>query len=264
MMATKVKVLQFLVIIPVSKFVVPPGVDNNPFHRNELLTAFIHIHVVLTSHYLVFTGVWTDGHRRDQLNASSPSGSGIVITGGLQDRWDDQPDDAVSCSHDVEAIDDSSSTDVGEITLLIRAQLKRNLMGEMTQQMPIRLDVISNVLEMFSAEHENHSYLPAISICWVQHFGLQPPSHCPHYRWGLVYHQWALREYINVQTAFKTDTTALEQRRIWSRWAYRCRTGKPQAKSCLGHCCGTLTVSLYLYWQETGRPSSLWQQITEQ
>lgn len=198
-----------MVIIPVSKVVVPPRVDNNPFHTNELLTAFIHMHVVLTSHHLVFTGVWTDGHRRDQLNASNPSGSGIVITGGLQDQWDNQPDDAVSCSHDVEAIDDSSSTDMGEITLLIRAQLKRNLMGAMTQQMPIRL-------EMFSAEHDNQSYLPAISICWAQHFGLQPPSHCPHYRWGLVYHQWALCEYINVQTAFKTDTTALEQRRIWS------------------------------------------------
>lgn len=73
------------------------------------------------------------GDRRDQLKASNPSGSGRLQTGGLKEQREDQPDDAVSCSHDVEGIDDGSSTDVGEITLLIRAQLKRNLKGEMTQ-----------------------------------------------------------------------------------------------------------------------------------
>lgn len=61
------------------------------------------------------------------------SGSGQLQAGGLKEQREDQPDDAVSCSHDVEGIDDGSSTDVGEITLLIRAQLKRNLKGEMTQ-----------------------------------------------------------------------------------------------------------------------------------
>lgn len=44
----------------------------------------------------------------------------------------------------------------------------------------------SNVTEMFAAEYENQSYLHAIFICWLQHFGLQPPCHCSRYGLGKV------------------------------------------------------------------------------
>lgn len=84
------------------------------------------------------------------------------------DHCKDQPDDAVGCSHYVGAIDDGSSTDVREITLLIRAQLKRNLRGvKISQKMPINLDVISNLFWMFAAEQllTCHLHLPG-SAFW--------------------------------------------------------------------------------------------------
>lgn len=76
-MATKRKNGQLVVIIPVAKVMIPPRMDNNPFYRNELLTAFYLIHVVLTCHNSVFTGVWTDGGRRDQFKSSLTNGSDL-------------------------------------------------------------------------------------------------------------------------------------------------------------------------------------------
>lgn len=38
-MATKIKIVQLMVIIPIAKVMIPPRMDNNPFYRNELLTA---------------------------------------------------------------------------------------------------------------------------------------------------------------------------------------------------------------------------------
>lgn len=83
-MATKIKIVQLVVIIPIAKVMIPPRVDNNPFYRNELLTAPNLIRVVLTCHYSVFTGVWTDGGRKDKIKSSITNGSGIYMLVSLK------------------------------------------------------------------------------------------------------------------------------------------------------------------------------------
>lgn len=49
--------VQFIVIIPIAKVMIPLRMDHNPFHSNVLLAAFNLIHVVFTCHHSVLTGV---------------------------------------------------------------------------------------------------------------------------------------------------------------------------------------------------------------
>lgn len=45
--------LESAVIVPSAEVTIPLRMDSDPFHRDELLTAFIFIQVILTRHYTV-------------------------------------------------------------------------------------------------------------------------------------------------------------------------------------------------------------------
>ncbi len=44
-----------------------------------------------------------------------------------EDQWENQPEDTVSGSHNVESINESASTDVVVITIIVQILLERNL-----------------------------------------------------------------------------------------------------------------------------------------
>lgn len=109
--------------LPVGQIAIPVRMDDDFFHRGELLTAFIFKQSVLTSHHAVLTDIRADGDREkkthyDQMRL-------FIKHQGRNGRPTDAqckklpPYDAVSCCHDVETINNGASADVAEVSFIV-------------------------------------------------------------------------------------------------------------------------------------------------
>lgn len=55
------EVVRFAVALPFAKVTIPARMDDNPFHSDVLLTAFLHKQVILAHHHTVCTSMTNEG-----------------------------------------------------------------------------------------------------------------------------------------------------------------------------------------------------------
>lgn len=116
--------------------------DGDTFHRNVLLTAFVLKQVVLARHHTVCTGITDERQQNDWLCmtvafAFLHAREKPYLSNGESAKSAEEtchyvkimsePEDAVSCSHDVESTNDGASTDVVVVTVIVCVPLKRHL-----------------------------------------------------------------------------------------------------------------------------------------
>lgn len=167
-----------------------------------------------------------------------------------------EPEDAVSCSHDMEPTNDGASTDVIVVTVVVWVLLKRHLEEDKnppfkmksgfsawrakfryrclsTKNIKKKVTQDSAFIYNRSLSNWNHNsvsshlFVPATSRCWVEHCG----------------HRWPFRSSRKVprhKSALKADTQTRAENVVMkqncnhhlSKHTYQCRTTEWQTRSC--------------------------------